>query len=117
MSERVRKSVNAGNRSRKTRTHIRGVSDRPRLSIFVSNSHVSAQIIDDETGKTLASATSIGAKTAGTMTDKAEAVGVAIAESAKKAKVKKVVFDRGSRKYHGRVAALAESARKNGLEF
>lgn len=117
MGERIKKSANSLRRSERTRTHIRSTADRPRLSVFVSNTHVSAQIIDDVNGKTLASATSVGQKIQGTMTEKAEKVGSSIAEAAKKAKVKKVVFDRGNKKYHGRIKALAEAARKGGLEF
>lgn len=117
MSERVRKSANRMNRAARTRTHIKATADRPRLSVFISNTHVSAQIINDESGTTLASATTVGSKVTGNMSDKAAKVGEDIAAAAKKAKIKNVVFDRGDRKYHGRVKALATAARKNGLEF
>lgn len=117
MSERVRKSRNTAGRAGRARAHILATADRPRLTVFISNTHVSAQVIDDTKGQTLASATSVGVKKSGTMTQKAEIVGEAIAAAAKKAKVTKVVFDRGNKKYHGRIKALAEAARKNGLEF
>lgn len=117
MSERVRKTANALARQNRTRAHIRGTASRPRLSITISNMHVSAQIIDDEGQRTLASATSVGLKSVGCLTNKAEVVGQKIAEAAKAKKVSAVVFDRGAKKYHGRIKALAEAARKNGLEF
>lgn len=117
MSERVRKSANALARQTRTRAHIRGTASRPRLTVTISNLHVSAQIIDDEKHHTVVSATSVGLKKSGTMTEKAEVVGQKIAEAAKSKKVKAVVFDRGAKKYHGRIKALADAARKNGLEF
>ena len=117
MSERVRKTGNANSRKNRTRAHIRGTASRPRLSVTISNMHVSAQIIDDEKQQTVAAASSIGAKANGTMTEKAEAVGEKIAKEAKAKKITAVVFDRGAKKYHGRIKALAEAARKNGLEF
>lgn len=105
-------------RKNRIRTLISGTSERPRLSIFVSNTHITAQIIDDEKSHTLAYSTSVGAKDAGkSMTDKATWVGTDIAAKAKKAKVTKVAFDRGGRLYHGRVKALADAARAAGLEF
>ncbi len=117
MSERRNKTVNGMGRAQRTRAHIRSTAGRPRLSVHVSNAHVSAQIIDDEKGITIASATSVGVKKAGTMTEKAEKVGEQIAKAAQSAKITQVVYDRGSKKYHGRVQALADAARKNGLEF
>lgn len=117
MSERLRKTVNNTSRAKRTRAHIRATSDRPRLSVNISNMHVSAQIIDDQKGVTIASATSVGMKNAGTMTEKAEKVGESIAKTAKAKKVTAVALDRGAKKYHGRVKALSDAARKNGLEF
>lgn len=117
MSERVRKTANAQARRNRTRTHIRGTATRPRLSVTISNVHVSAQIIDDEAHRTLVAATSVGAKTKGTMSEKATVVGETIAREAKAKKITAVVFDRGAKKYHGRIKALADAARKNGLEF
>ncbi len=109
--------VNKLRRTNRVRASVVSV-DRPRLSIHISNRHIAAQIIDDTKGKTLASVTTATSKTAkGSLTEKAAWVGEEIAKKAKAAKVKKVVFDRGSKLYHGRVAAVAEAARKAGLEF
>jgi large subunit ribosomal protein L18 len=104
-------------RKNRVRAKIGGTAERPRLSIFISNAHISAQLIDDVDGKTLASATTVGQKMTGSMTDKATKIGEEIAKSAKKAKISKVVFDRNGRAYAKRLHALAEAARKNGLEF
>jgi len=90
-------------------------SGRARLSVIRSNKHIWAQLIDDATGTTIAAANSKAVK--GTKTETATAVGKAIAEAALAKKVTKVVFDRGSYQYHGRVKALAEAARTAGLEF
>jgi large subunit ribosomal protein L18 len=79
--------------------------------------HIHAQIIDDTKSTTLAYVTTVGQKLDGNMTAKAQWVGKEIATNAKKAKIGKVVFDRGARKYHGRIKALADAARENGLEF
>lgn len=96
-----------------------GTEARPRLSVFRSNKEIYAQLIDDNTGKTIAAASSrdkeIDSK--GTKTEIAEAVGKAIAEKAKNAGVETVAFDRGGNLYHGRVKALAEGAREGGLKF
>jgi large subunit ribosomal protein L18 len=117
MNRLTHKKMNAARRLNRVRTVVVGTGERPRLSIHISNMHVSAQIIDDSTAKTLAYATSVGQKQTGTMLERATLVGKEIAVKAKKAKVSKVVFDRGSKKYHGRVKALADAARENGLEF
>ena len=112
------KLVQRAQRKNRIRATVNGTAERPRLSVFISNANVSAQIIDDTTGKTLVSATTIGVKAAkATMTEKAAKLGAEIAEKAKKAKISQVVFDRGGRKYHGRVKALADAAREKGLEF
>jgi len=117
MSRLAHIKFKAERRAKRTRSHIHGTAERPRLSVNISNLHVSAQIINDDNGKTLASATSVGAKLTGTMTERAVVVGAEIAKKAKKAKVNKVIFDRGASKYHGRIKALADTARKEGLEF
>ena len=118
MNRLEHKSKTAALRANRTRSNTRGTTDRPRLSVTVSNLHISAQIINDETSTTLASATTVGQKSAtGTMTEIAKWVGEQIAAGAKSAKVKKVVFDRGAKQYHGRVKALADAARAAGLEF
>ncbi len=107
-------------RHRRVRQRVRGVSGRPRLSVFRSNKQIYAQVIDDEAGRTLAAASSISLannESAEGKIDAASAVGTAIAQGAISAGVKQVVFDRGGYKYHGRVKALAEAARSEGLEF
>jgi large subunit ribosomal protein L18 len=108
---------NRWQRAKRIRSVVSGDAERPRLSVHVSNAHVTAQIVDDTAQQTLAYVSTIGSKTAGTMTEKAAWVGGEIAKKAKAAKVKQVVFDRGSRLYHGRVKALADAARNGGLEF
>lgn len=117
MSERITKVRSGLQRARRTRASIHGTEERPRLSVVVSNKHVSAQIINDDTHSTIASASTLSTKATGTLTEKAEAVGSAIAKAAKAKKVTTVVFDRGAKKYHGRVKALADAARAGGLEF
>jgi large subunit ribosomal protein L18 len=105
-------------RKNRVRSVVSGTAERPRLTVTISNIHVSAQIIDDVSGKTIAAATTVGSKTAkGNLTDKATVIGTEIAKKAKAKKVNKVVFDRNGRKYHGRVKALADAARAGGLEF
>jgi len=109
---------NRARRQGRIRSVVSGTAKRPRLSVFISNLHVTAQLIDDTTHKSLGYVTTVGQKAAkGTMTEKATWVGTEIAAQAKAAKIKTVVFDRGGKLYHGRVAALAEAARKAGLEF
>ena len=92
-----------------------GTAERPRLCVFRSNSEIYAQIIDDVSGKTLAAVSS--AKSTGSKTEKAKGVGAAIAQKAKDASITSVVFDRNGFLYHGRVKALADAARENGLQF
>jgi len=100
------------------RKNIHGTKDVPRLNVFRSNTQIFVQLINDETGTTLASSSSIELKIKnGGNAEGAALVGADIAKKAKNLKIKKVVFDRGGYLYHGRVAALAEAARKNGLEF
>jgi large subunit ribosomal protein L18 len=114
----IHKLQNKAQRRRRIRSVVTGTAKRPRLSVHVSNLHITAQLVDDEASKTLGYATTVGQKTLkGNMTEKAEWVGTQIAAQAKTAKVKTVVFDRGGNLYHGRVAALAAAARKAGLEF
>jgi large subunit ribosomal protein L18 len=107
-------------RHRRVRKHVTGTPDRPRLAVFRSNKHISAQVIDDVTGRTIAAASSVEKDlkgTAGGNRDAAKKVGQLLGERAKTAGVSKVVFDRGGFLYHGRVAALADAAREAGLEF
>ena len=104
------------------RNTLSGTSERPRLNVYRSTSNIYAQMIDDTTGKTLASSSSLDKGLVEALKGlnkkaQAEKVGEDIAKKAKKAKIKNVVFDRGGYIFHGRVAALAEGAREGGLEF
>ena len=114
------KKVNRNEVRQARHARVSGTSDIPRLNVFRSNSNIFAQIIDDTKGVTLVSASSIDKDLKlenGGNIEAATKVGELIAKRAKKAKIKKVVFDRGGYLYHGRVKALAEAARENGLEF
>ena len=107
-------------RHHRVRKNVTGTSVRPRLAVFRSNKHITAQVIDDVTGRTLAAASTIEADLRSGATSNrgaATAVGRLVAERAKAAGVERVVFDRGGFLYHGRVAALADAAREAGLEF
>ena len=105
-------------RLNRTRSRIQGTTERPRLMVNISLQHVAAQIIDDSKSATIVAVSSASTTEAGkTMTEKATWVGTQIAEAAQKKDVKRVVLDRGAKQYHGRMAALAEAARKQGLEF
>jgi len=104
-------------RKHRIRIRVRMAGERPRLSVFRSAKYIYAQIIDDASGKTLAAASSMKGASKKPKTEHAKEVGKAIAEEAKKLNIKKVVFDRGGYRYHGRVKALADSARENGLEM
>jgi large subunit ribosomal protein L18 len=105
-------------RHSRVRAKISGTKECPRLNVFRSNENIFAQIIDDVTGTTLVSSSSVELKIKnGGNIESAQTVGKDIATKAKKAKITKVVFDRGGYQYHGRVEALAEAARENGLEF
>lgn len=117
MANQTKKQLNKTLRSRRVRAKVTGTTERPRLSVTISNLHISAQVIDDVASKTLASATTVGTKATGTMSEKAAIVGADIAKKAKKVKVTKVVFDRNGRQYAGRLKALADAARNEGLEF
>lgn len=106
-------------RHRKVRAKIQGTDERPRLCVFRSNKHIYAQIIDDEKGRTLISASDLEVKDSkkDKKTDLAQKVGQLIAQKAKEKKIKTVVFDRGGFRYHGRIKTLADEARKQGLQF
>ena len=104
-------------RHKKVRKTISGTTTTPRLCIFRSNASIYAQIIDDVKGVTLVSSSSLELKLKDNNIETAKAVGKDIAQKASKAKIKTVVFDRGGYLYHGRVEALANAARENGLEF
>lgn len=104
-------------RRNRVRAVVSGTAERPRLSVHISNTHVTAQLIDDTANHTLAYVSTVGTKTAGTMTERAAWVGGEMAKKAKTKKIKQVVFDRGGRLYHGRIKALADAVRNGGLEF
>ena len=105
-------------RHRRIRGKVAGTAERPRLAVFRSNKGIFAQLIDDESGRTLAGASWLGLKSfKGNRIEQATAVGKAVADAAKKAGIETVVFDRGGNLYHGRVKALAEGAREGGLKF
>jgi large subunit ribosomal protein L18 len=104
-------------RHRRIRVTLSGTTQRPRLNVFRSLQHIYAQVIDDSTGTTLAAASTLGAEVSGTKSDRARAVGKAVAERAKEKGISSVVFDRGGYKYHGRIKALADAAREAGLDF
>jgi large subunit ribosomal protein L18 len=105
-------------RHRRIRGKIFGTAERPRLVVFRSNKGISAQLVDDDSGKTLAGVSWVGLKSfSGNKTDQAAEVGKALAAAAKDAGVESCVFDRGGYLYHGRVKALAEGAREGGLKF
>lgn len=113
----AQKLLNRALRKNRVRSKVSGTAERPRLSVTISNIHVSAQLIDDVAGNTLASSTTVGTKQKGTKTELAAWVGAEIAKKAAKLKIKHVVFDRNGRAYAGRLSALADAARKDGLEF
>jgi large subunit ribosomal protein L18 len=104
-------------RHRRVRGKVAGTADRPRLVVFRSNRGISAQLVDDQTGRTLASASWTAADASGSKTEQAAAVGKVLADAAKKAGIESCVFDRAGYLYHGRVKALAEGAREGGLQF
>ena len=118
MSIETSKKRTRERRAIRVRSRVRGTTERPRLSVFRSNKAIWAQVIDDGSGKTLASAGSTQLSETGlSKTDQATKVGELVAQRAKEAGVERVVFDRGSYLYHGRVKALADGARQGGLDF
>lgn len=117
MSDLAKKLLNRSLRKNRVRARVHGTAERPRLSVTISNMHISAQIINDDEGRTLAAATTVGTKAAGTMSERAAVIGKEIATKAKKANINTVVFDRNGRQYGARLRALADAARNEGLEF
>ena len=118
MTKKESNNVARLRRHARVRDKVSGTAECPRLNVFRSNSQIFAQIIDDEKGTTLVSSSSVELKLKnGGNVEGAKQVGADIAKKANKAGIKTVVFDRGGYQYHGRVAALAEAARENGLEF
>jgi large subunit ribosomal protein L18 len=111
------KRARAQRRATRVRARIVGTIERPRLSVFRSHKHISAQLIDDVAGRTLVSASDLKATADVKPLERAQTVGTTLAEAAKKAGITSVIFDRGSYLYHGRVKALAEAAREAGLIF
>lgn len=117
MSKKSHKAELLERRRKRVRKHVAGTPDAPRLSVYRSLNHIYAQVIDDVNGRTLASASSVGLKIDGGNIDGAKAVGKALADNAKTQNVAAVRFDRNGRLFHGRVKALADAARENGLQF
>jgi len=117
MSNLAKKLLNKSLRKNRVRSKISGTAERPRLSVTISNKHISVQLIDDVKGHTLAASTTVGTKQTGSMKEQAAWIGADIAKKAKKAKITAVVFDRNGRQYAGRLSALADAAREGGLEF
>ena len=107
-------------RHERIRLHLEGSAERPRLAVFRSNNHIYAQVIDDASGRTLATASTVESGLRGskeTKTAEAASVGKLVAERAKSAGVERVVFDRAGFRYHGRIKSLADAARDAGLDF
>lgn len=117
MNQHKAKRIKRTIRHNRVRSVVSGTAARPRLSVYRANRHIYAQLIDDESGKTLASAKSGEIKSKGKKVDLAGEVGKLLAKKAGEQKITKAVFDRGGFAYHGRVKALAEGAREGGLKF
>lgn len=117
----IQKNQKRIKRARRVRQHLRGSQVKPRLSVMKSNQHIAAQLIDDESGMTLASASTLmkkfRAKVRGNNKEAARVIGKELAERAKEKNITTVVFDRGFHKYHGVIAELANAAREGGLQF
>ena len=115
----LKSATGRAKRKLRIRKKISGTAERPRLTVFRSGSHIYAQVIDDVTGTTLASASDLQKTVAaeGNKTDRAKSVGAAVASACKAKGIEKVVFDRNGYLYHGRVKALADAAREAGLSF
>ena len=110
------KQANTLRRAHRTRARLHGTAVKPRLSVQVSLHHVAAQLINDDENRTIVGVSTVGQKLAGkTMTEKAAWAGEEIAAKAQAAGVKQAIFDRGAKKYHGRMAVLANAAREKGL--
>lgn len=115
MSVTIKKYQNAIRRAMRTRSHIHGTAQYPRLSVKRSLRHIYVQLIDDDSGKTLAAASDKNIEIKGKPIEIAKEVGILIAKKADLIGIKKVIFDRGSYRFHGRVAAVADGARETGL--
>lgn len=119
MDRLVHKSQMQMLRKNRVRARISGTSSRPRLSVFISNRHITAQLIDDVNNTTIVYVSTVGISKVKdkTLTEQAQWVGHELAKQAQTKDIKKAVFDRGSRLYHGRIKALADIVRQAGLEF
>jgi len=118
MSRLAHKRTGLALRKQRIQNRVKGDAAKPRLSVFVSNKHISAQVVDDSLNKTLAAVTTeANSSLKGNMSEKAKWVGAEIAKKAKTAKITEVVFDRNGKLYHGRVKELADAARQEGLKF
>ena len=115
MAKTAKKVTQRARIRRRIRAKVAGTAARPRLSVFRSNKHIYAQVIDDATGTTLAAASTRESGQSGSGVDASKAVGQRVAERAKEAGVERAVFDRGGYRYHGNVKALADGAREGGL--
>lgn len=118
MSKKTKQQNRRQKRHRRIRARVSGTADKPRLSVYRSNRHIYAQLIDDEAGETLAAASSLELDLDNSsLMEAAQIVGKTIAERATESEIKEVVFDRSGYNYTGRIESLAEAARDNGLEF
>jgi large subunit ribosomal protein L18 len=117
MSNIGKKMLNKTLRKGRVRAKISGTAAKPRLTVSISNKHISVQLINDNKQQTIASSTTVGTKQIGSITEQAVFIGTDIAKKAKKAKIDTVVFDRNGHKYAKRLSALADAARKEGLKF
>ncbi|HLW65410.1 MAG TPA: 50S ribosomal protein L18 [Gemmataceae bacterium] len=122
MAQQKRIQERRERRKFRVRNKVRGTTERPRLSVFRSSKHIYAQLIDDQSGQTLAAASSCGKEVAkdvpyGGNVKAAKAVGKKLADAARAKGINKAAFDRGSYRYHGRIKALADAAREGGLQF
>ena len=117
MNKIKEKNLKAERRARRTRAKLFGTAARPRLSVFRSNRYLYAQLIDDERGHTILSASTHDIEKAGTKVEKSSALGDLLAKKAKEAGVESMVFDRGSYRYHGRVKGVAEALRNSGIKI
>lgn len=117
MAKRSHKANLLARRRKRVRKHISGTAEVPRLNVRRSLKHIYAQIIDDVSGKTLASSSSVTLNIGGGNVDAAKQVGAALATAAKENSIEAIRFDRGGRLFHGRVKALADAAREGGLKF
>lgn len=115
--KKANRQQNRITRHKRLRSHLSGVSTVPRISFFKSNKHIFVQAIDDATGKTIASITDINSKSSGTKTETSNKLGQDFAGKIASLGIKKVVFDRGGHKYHGRVKAFADAMRSKSIEF